>query len=175
MIVYCRAHGNVMGVVERHPTGGFPQLSSRSPRWRDRYAAQAQVTGRHNSWQRLDDRAVLTLPADGCRRCGSRELPIKDLLLLSGLGFRKSASDAPSCLHGVLASRCLGARRQVALEWASSSTGKVDAVGRVRISHPRTTLAPCISCCSCDARPERSAGDHRRRSRRLPGEVPSRG
>jgi hypothetical protein len=89
VIVYCRIHGNDMGVVEPHPGSGLVQLSCRDPRWRDRFAAMAGIEGRHNSRQILEDRAISEIPVRGCRDCGPREVPIKDLLAAFAAGLPK--------------------------------------------------------------------------------------
>ena len=80
MIIYCRVHGEVMGVVDHHPGNGLAELRYRDPRWRQHHAALAGVEGRHNSRAILEDRAVTRIVAGGCASCGPRELPIKDLL-----------------------------------------------------------------------------------------------
>ena len=48
MIVYCRRHGRSIGAVAV-ALGGFPQFSTRTPRWRDKFAAQAGLLGRDNA------------------------------------------------------------------------------------------------------------------------------
>ena len=40
------------------------------------------VEGRHNARQILEDRAISVIKVGGCRACGPREIPIKDLLAL---------------------------------------------------------------------------------------------
>jgi hypothetical protein len=87
VIIYCRVHGKEMGVVDRHPIGGFVRLSVREPRWRDRYAAEARLEGRYNSFQNLEGRAGTTIPAAGCRGCGPRELPIQHLVAAFAAGL----------------------------------------------------------------------------------------
>ena len=89
MIVYCRAHSTVYGVVRRHPGGGFPELVCTHPRLRAHHLAAAGFDRRNSSRQRLDDRAVSTVVADGCHVCGPRDLPIKDLLAAFSTGLPK--------------------------------------------------------------------------------------
>jgi hypothetical protein len=80
--VYCRDHGRSMGVVDRTP-GGFPLFHTRSPRWRNRNAAElGHPDERSNSWTDLRE---WTQPEvrTWCRDCdgdGSRYLRVADLL-----------------------------------------------------------------------------------------------
>lgn len=80
MNVYCRDHGQSMGVVDTAP-GGFPQFHTRSPRWRNRNAAElGHPDWRSNSWTNLRE---WTRPEvrGWCRDCdGPRYLPVADLL-----------------------------------------------------------------------------------------------
>ena len=89
MIVWCRIHGNDMGVVERHPGSGLAELAYRDPRWRDRFSVIAGIEGRHNARQILEDRAIAMIKVGGCRECGLREVPIKDLLAAFAAGLPK--------------------------------------------------------------------------------------
>ena len=89
MIVYCRFHGDVMGVVERHPVGGFPQLKYRGPRMRAHHMAAARHEGHDSAFQRLDNRSRPTLEAGGCERCGLREVQIKELRAAFEAGLPK--------------------------------------------------------------------------------------
>jgi hypothetical protein len=52
VIVYCRNHARSIGAVTLAP-GGFPQFSTRHPRWRDRFASQAGINGRDNELTNL--------------------------------------------------------------------------------------------------------------------------
>lgn len=89
MIVWCRIHGNDMGVVEPHPGSGLAELAYREPRWRNRSAVAAGIEGRHNARHILEDRAISMIEVGGCRDCGPREVPIKDLLAAYRAGLPK--------------------------------------------------------------------------------------
>lgn len=89
MIIWCRIHGNDMGVVEPHPGSGLAELAVRHPRWRNRFAVMAGIEGRHNERQILEDRAIANVEISGCRDCGPREVPIKDLLAAFNAGLPK--------------------------------------------------------------------------------------
>ena len=89
MIVYCRIHGNDMGVVRPHPGSGLAELAYRDPRWRDRFAVMAGTEGRHNAREILEDRTIATVKVGGCRGCGPRQVPIKDLLAAYAAGLPK--------------------------------------------------------------------------------------
>ena len=89
MIVYCRIHGNDMGVVEPHPGNGQAELAYRDPRWRDRHAVMAGIEGRHNARHILEDRAIEVIEVGGCRECGPRPVPIKELLAAFAAGLPK--------------------------------------------------------------------------------------
>lgn len=89
MIVYCRLHGQDMGVVEPHPGSGLAELAYREPRWRDRYAIAAGIKGRHNARQILEGRAITRIEVGGCRECGPRQVPIEDLLAAFAAGLPK--------------------------------------------------------------------------------------
>lgn len=78
-----------MGVVEPHPGSGLAELAYREPRWRDRFAVAAGIEGRHNARQILEDRAIARVEVGGCRECGPREIPIKDLLAAYAAGLPK--------------------------------------------------------------------------------------
>lgn len=52
MIVWCSEHSISIGAVDLSP-GGFEQFSTRHPRWRDRYSAQAGIEGRDNELTNL--------------------------------------------------------------------------------------------------------------------------
>jgi hypothetical protein len=52
VIVWCSEHSISIGAVNLSP-GGFPQFTTRSPRWRDRYAPQAGIDGRDNELTNL--------------------------------------------------------------------------------------------------------------------------
>ena len=89
MIVWCRIHANDMGIVEPHPGSGLAELSYRDPRWRDRFGVMAGIEGRHNARQILEGRAIAMIAVGGCRECGPREIPIKDLLAAYNAGLPK--------------------------------------------------------------------------------------
>ena len=80
MIVYCQRHGRGLGVVEPHPVGGFTAFEWRTPQWRDRFAAEAGIDGRHNGFVNLREATAPTILVNGCRDCGPRELSVADLL-----------------------------------------------------------------------------------------------
>jgi hypothetical protein len=90
MNVYCREHGKSLGVVELSPVG-VRKFVYRSARWRDRHAAMAQIEGRHNANEHLDDRGrgVTTVKTDACGQCGRRDLPINDLIAAFEAGLPK--------------------------------------------------------------------------------------
>lgn len=52
MIVWCSEHSISIGAVNPAP-GGFPQFTTRHPRWRDRFAPQAGIDGRDNELTNL--------------------------------------------------------------------------------------------------------------------------
>jgi hypothetical protein len=52
VIVWCRDHAISIGEVSLSP-GGFPQFTSRHPRWRDRFSAQVGIVGRNNELTNL--------------------------------------------------------------------------------------------------------------------------
>lgn len=78
-----------MGVVEPHPRSGQAELSYRDPRWRDEYTVAAGIEGRHNARQILQDRAISMIDVGGCRECGPRKIPIKELLAAYAAGLPK--------------------------------------------------------------------------------------
>jgi hypothetical protein len=82
-----------MGVVERHPVGGFVQLRYRPSRIRRHHLEAAGLLndGRDAAFQRLEDRGrgVTTLQVTGCASCGSRDLSIRDLLAAFNAGLPK--------------------------------------------------------------------------------------
>jgi hypothetical protein len=80
VIVYCGDHNRSMGVVDMSP-GGFPQFHTRSPRWRDRHAAElGHPDWRSNSWTNLREWTQPEVRA-WCRDCdGARGLSVAALL-----------------------------------------------------------------------------------------------
>jgi hypothetical protein len=87
--IYCE-HGRVFGVVELNPVGGFPELRVRTPRWRDRHAAAlGHPDDRDNVHWRLAELIHPTYEAEGCRDCGPRQLPVRDLLAAFEAGRSK--------------------------------------------------------------------------------------
>jgi hypothetical protein len=91
VIVYCREHGQSMGVVDMAP-GGFPQFHTRKPRWRDRNAAElGHPDERSNSWTNL--RETTSPEVQGwCRDCdGPRLVRVAALLEAFDGGLSKIA------------------------------------------------------------------------------------
>ena len=87
MKVYC-PHGRVFCVVDANP--GHPELRVRTPRWRDELSAQAGIPGeRDNARWRLDVSHNSPIRAEGCRECGPRELPVRELLIALEAGELK--------------------------------------------------------------------------------------
>jgi hypothetical protein len=78
--VWCSEHGRSMGIVRLHK-GAWPEFVTRSPRWRDRNAAElGHPEERDNSWTNLREWTRPEVEAKGCRECGPRMLPVADLL-----------------------------------------------------------------------------------------------
>ena len=80
MNIYCREHGRSLGIVRLH-RGAWPELVSRSPRWRDRHSvAVGHPEEPGNSFSNLSLWGRPEIEAKGCRECGPRMLEVETIV-----------------------------------------------------------------------------------------------